>query len=385
MSSLNEIKNFTFSQRWFVAVLLFCYSLMASAETTHTRKVELTRINGQIQQLQKKLKQDQEQQLDLQQQLKISEVNISQLSQQVNQFNTLLTHEQSQVSQLKTAQQKALKKLADQRSALAEQFHAAYQLGQAQSLKIILNHQDPNTLARHLTYYRYLSEARVDLITNIRDTLTSLTTNMRAINQHQQNLKNFLAQKQHQQTQQVQAHQQRQQLVSTLNQSVQSKQQQINVLIANQKALQQLVSQLQIKSVIQPTSPSFSRSSQKLPWPVKGSIAAGFGSPLDVGDQRLNGVIIKAKEGTPVHAISPGKIIFANWLRGFGLLVILNHGNGYMSLYARNHTLFAKVGDNVSAGDTIATTGSSGGFNKAGLYFEIRQNGTPINPSTWCR
>lgn len=363
--------------------LVFYTQTAASVEHSHFKKIELTRINGQIEQLQQNIKQDQQQQFNLQQQLKIAETTISQLSQQIASLNTLLHIEQTKINSLKKEQLTFQKKLSEQRTAIALQLGAAYQLGQSQTLKVILNHKDPNTLSRHLTYYRYLSEARIELISQIRQTLGQLNNNVHEIDEHQQNLKSLLAEKQNQQSQQVQAQQQRQKLISSLSDSVQSKQQQINVLLSNQKALHQLVSKLKIEDI--GSSESFSHLRYKLRWPVKGPITAHFGSQLDVGNQHLNGVIIKAQEGTPVRAIQAGKVVFSNWLRGFGMLVILNHSDNYMSLYARNQSIFVKVGDEVKTGDVIATTGSSGGFNKPGLYFEIRQNGQPINPSYWCR
>lgn len=361
---------------WLIACLFFYNSTSAIGFSN-------SHINKQIQELQQTLKQDQQQQIDLLQQLKVAEIAISQLSQQISSLNTLLHGEQIQINTLKKEQALAHQKLSEQRSALALQLGAAYQLGQAQTLKIILNHKDPTTLARHLTYYHYLSEARIELISDMRSTLMQLNNNVYAINQHQQNLKNLLEEKQSQQTKELETQQQRQKLISALSVSMQNKQQQINSLLANQKALHQLVNKLQIhtENITQP----FSSLRLKLKWPVKGRVVTHFGSLLDVGNQRLNGVVIKAEEGTPVRAIHSGKVIFSNWLRGFGMLVILNHDDNFMSLYARNHSISVKVGDTVNTGDVIATTGSSGGFNNAGLYFEIRQNGMPLNPSKWCR
>ena len=130
--------------------------------------------------------------------------------------------------------------------------------------------------------------------------------------------------------------------------------------------------------------PLFPQLRGKLKWPVRGSIIGAYGSSLGVKDRFLSGVIIKSSNNTPVHSIYPGKVIFANWLRGFGLLVIVNHGNGYMSLYARNHALFSKVGDTVTPHDMIATIGNTGGFAGPSLYFEIRHNGIPVDPNLWC-
>lgn len=129
------------------------------------------------------------------------------------------------------------------------------------------------------------------------------------------------------------------------------------------------------------SSTTFKQLKGKLTWPLKGA-HNGIYSLNE--PQKLNGVLISAAEGTPVHAIYGGKVIFANWLRGFGLLVIINHGDGYMSLYARNQALYAKVGDLVTQNDVIAKIGKSGGFEKSSLYFEIRRNGIAIDPRQWC-
>ncbi len=146
--------------------------------------------------------------------------------------------------------------------------------------------------------------------------------------------------------------------------------------------LQAVLAKLQAQDEVTAQKP-FNQLRHQLTWPISGPIIASYGSMLDVGE-RLSGVIIRATENTPVHAVYTGKVVFADWLRGFGLLVIINHGNGFMSLYARNHSLIAKVGDQVRQGESIATAGNTGGYTKSGLYFEIRENGVPVNPNAWC-
>lgn len=371
-------------------IVLMCLIIFNSAafatNSFVVKKAELNRVANQIQQLQKNISLEKQEQENVETDLQNTETTIGQLSQQIRSINNAIAQEQSRLAKLKYSQQLSLSKLAKQKNALAHQLQTAYQLDQSQALKVIFNHDNPNTLQRHITYYHYLTEKRLQLIADTQQELTHLKMLMQSITQHQQNLKLLLSNKQLQQNEQQQAQIRRQSLLTTLHHNVQTKQQELNSLMANQQALQAIVTRLKQQIFSNPIAgKSFSQLQGKLPWPVKGRMIANFGSPLDVGDQRLTGVIIQAPQGAPVHAVSAGKVIFANWLRGFGLLIIINHNNNYMSLYGRNHALYVKVGSQVNIGDVIATTGNSGGFDKAGLYFEIRHNGTPINPNAWCR
>ena len=137
-----------------------------------------------------------------------------------------------------------------------------------------------------------------------------------------------------------------------------------------------------------PQSPSdarpFKQQKGKLPWPTSGPFLATFGEPRKQGGLTWNGVLISAKHGTPVRAISHGRVAFADWLQGFGFITIIDHGEGYMSLYGHNETLVKQAGDWVDAGEVIATSGDSGGQPMPGVYFEIRSRGKPVNPSRWC-
>jgi septal ring factor EnvC (AmiA/AmiB activator) len=127
----------------------------------------------------------------------------------------------------------------------------------------------------------------------------------------------------------------------------------------------------------------FSTLKGKLPWPVSGRLAQKFGSPRSEG--AWDGVLIDAREGMEIKAVTRGKVVYAEWLRGYGLLTIIDHGQGYMTLYAFNQSLYKRMGDLVEAGDVIASVGQSGGRSQAGLYFGIRKKGVPIDPLEWCR
>jgi len=370
-----------------IFLFLFCFLILAmtaSAEVITTKQAELSQVNGKIQTLQKTISQNQTQTTNLQQQLKTAELAIGKLSEQITRLTKDLSAQQKILDDLNFIEQTTELKLKIQNDALGQQLRAAYQLGTQNQLKILFNQENMNTANRHLTYYKALNEARTKLIIEVQQNLILLQKTLQATKTHQQTLQNLLAQKQRQQKNQQRTLALRQHLMAALGLQTQSKQQQIESLMANQQMLQETIFRLKQREITLNGQP-FNQLQGKLTWPVKGQFVASFGSLLDQGTLHSNGVLIKAPMGTPVHAIYSGKVVFADWLRGFGLLIIINHGHQYMSLYARNQAIYAKPGQDIGTGDVIAATGNSGGYNNPGLYFEVRQNGTPINPSLWCR
>ena len=183
-------------------------------------------------------------------------------------------------------------------------------------------------------------------------------------------------------------HKQRHQLVAILNSQLKTKDQVLQNLLRDELHLKRLLNQLdhEIKDVQLDLSPpkEFISLRGKLPWPTQGKMTARFGSSRHTGDLKWKGVMIQTDAGDAIHAIAYGRVIFADWLRGFGMLIIVDHGKGYMSLYGHNQQLHKKLGDWVQANEIIATAGSTGGQKTSSLYFEIRHNGVPQNPTKWC-
>jgi septal ring factor EnvC (AmiA/AmiB activator) len=358
------------------------WSTAQAAEDATQKQAELSQVNNHIQTLQKTLARGQAEQIDMQQQLKISEIQIGSYSREMTTLNVQLDAATSELTKVTRMQQIALHELITQQKTLAQQLRVIYQLRQTQSLKSVLDPDNLNVTHRHLAYYRYLNNARIKLCSRIKEILADLTKNVTTIANQEQNLKQLLQRKQQQQTQLQQAQARRERILTVLNEKIFNHQQQLNQLLNNQKSLQAMVNTFQTETISVPAL-SFKQYQGRLSWPTKGMVLSTTGANTP-HEQRLAGVVIKAPEGAAVHSIYPGKVIFANWLRGFGLLVIINHGDGYMSLYGRNHALYTKVGDTVKAGDIIATIGNSGGFTAPSLYFEIRRNGLPIDPRNWC-
>jgi septal ring factor EnvC (AmiA/AmiB activator) len=162
----------------------------------------------------------------------------------------------------------------------------------------------------------------------------------------------------------------------------------VDQLKANQSALEKVLRAVQESMADLPANlgnSPFASLQGKLKWPAQGRMVHHFGAYREQGALRWNGVLIAAPPGSPVRAVHHGRVVFADWMRGFGNLIIVDHGGGYMSLYGHNESLLKGPGDWVRGGETLATSGNSGGQSQAGLYFEIRHKGTPVNPARWCR
>lgn len=357
--------------------------LLAAPAEIKIKKAQLHQVGQQIRLLQQTIDENKQQEMNLQQQLKEAETSIGNLSNQIREINKLFLKEQQALIHLKKTQQAFSIKLKIQHAALTEQLQSAYKLGQAHAWNDLVNQENRNTIKRHLVYYRYLSQTRAELISSIKETIAKLNSTITITKRQEKNIEQLLNQKRQQQHQQQHLMNIRQQLVTQVNKQTKSKQERLTTLLLNQKILRETIAKLSIQP-IQINGLKFSQLHQKLSWPVKGHFITQFGTPLHIGEQNSAGVIISAAPGSPVHAIYAGKVIFASWLRGLGLLVIINHGDNYMSLYARNQTIYAKVGDYVNSGDVIAAVGNTGGYQNSSLYFEIRQNGTPVDPTRWC-
>lgn len=261
-------------------------------------------------------------------------------------------------------------------------------MGQQGQIKVLLNQESPDTVARVMAYYRYFFRARNELLQEFRATLEALQSTRQDIAATLEELQQRQAALAQKQEALARAQQTRQQAVARLNESIQGKGAELKKLQADQKELQQLldairaaVVDLQVPDNYQP----FKAARTKMPWPVPGRASSRFGDQRNQGKMRWQGVTIPAPAGTPVKAIHHGRVVYADWLRGMGLLLIIDHGEGYMSLYAHNQTLLREVGEWVSAETPIATVGDSGGLSQPALYFEVREKGKPVNPARWCR
>ncbi len=341
----------------------------------------------QIQALERELRAGEGEKDKLGRQLRDIETEIGQLGRQLRELDRDIGQQATQLAALNEEQAALRTKLGEQSTALGRQLRSAYLLGREHRLKLLFNLEDPSAASRTLGYYNYFNRAREALIDQFADELAEARRISRAINTRQQALEASRDQLAEKQQQQQRALTQRRQLLSGLIDRLDERRGHLTTLNADQAQLTELLEQLRdifadIPETLDQQAPAFASLRGTLRWPTVGELSEPPGRDKPGGLAR-NGAVIKATAGSDVIALAHGRVAFADWLRGFGLLLIIDHGEGYMSLYGFNDALYNDVGDWVSPGDTIAAVGNSGGRLDSGLYFELRVNGKPVDPRRW--
>jgi septal ring factor EnvC (AmiA/AmiB activator) len=268
---------------------------------------------------------------------------------------------------------------------LAKQVRAAYMSGNQERIKLLLNQNDPATLGRLMTYYGYLNEYRAGNIEKVTAAIRRLAELRGQVAAEEARLQQIAETRYAELTRLGAAQDRRKALLADLKRKIADEGREVERLAAQEKDLSRLIAELTSILSDYPISSEdpFTAHSGRLTWPVAGTLLHDFGQPRAGNRLRWNGVVLAAPRGREVRAVYHGRVEFADWLAGMGLLIIVNHGEGYMTLYGYNETLLKNVGDWVAPGDVIATVGDSGGQPQAGLYFEIRKGTMPVNPRLW--
>jgi len=276
-------------------------------------------------------------------------------------------------------------RLESQRHDLAVQVRAAYVGGRQERLRMVLNQQDPSLLGRLLVYYGYLNRYRAGQIDTVAKELSRLASLEQELAEATRELEALENQRQREAAEVEQARLARATAVAELETRIESGAQQIARLESEEQAVLRLIEELQRALAEMPGTQRepFADQRGKLTWPVKGRLLHDFGQPRAGGSLRWNGVLVSADRGAEVRAVYHGRVAYADWLPGMGLLLVLEHGDGYLSLYGHNEVLFKDVGDWVQPGEVIAAAGDSGGRTRAALYFELRRGKQPQNPHRW--
>lgn len=366
----------------FLALLLVAFTAHADKPLSEKTR-QLAQLNQEIQHLKRTLDSSKDKRGVLLIELQDTDLEISKLTMLLESTQENYAEQQTILQKLKADTQQAQAKLMAQQDLLNRQIRAAYQLGSYQTVKLLFNQEKSQHISRMLTYYDYINQARNQLIEDINQGISQLHNNKQAITEHANTLAILLENQQQQQQALQQKQSFRKVLLDQLNTQIESHTSTLNELKQNKIALENLLKTLQAKSDTIAQSLPFEQMKQKLPWPAGGKVLHLFGKPIQDSEITYNGIRIKAKPGAPVKAIYPGKVVFSGWLRGFGLLLILDHGQGYLSLYAHNQSLFKEKGDTVKTGEALASIGKSSEDSQDGLYFEIRYNGKPLDPVSW--
>ncbi len=373
--------------------LLFGYTSATFADNSSQR---LEEVQSELESLSTSIKKDKKTKDQLYQQLKQQSKAVSNINRQLRQLEQQLNEKNQQLKALEEEQKAYRQSHASQLTALSDQLRSAYINAKPNYLKLLLSQQDPSTLNRSSTYFKYFHQARQQQLSEIDSSLQILAVQQQQLLETQKQQQQLYSEHQQQKARLDQQNEQRLVTAKQLELKLDKQALRIKALREEENALQELISSLskaaptpQPKKATAVKQPApvfhyqFAKLKGRLNWPVNGKIIARYGSPRNLGKLTWQGIMIKAATGKEVAAPAPGQVVFSDWLRGFGLLLIIDHGDKYMTLYGHNQTLLKEVGDSVDAGDIIALSGDKNTNKQAGLYFEIRHKGNPTNPTKW--
>lgn len=370
-------------------------SLLYSIQTFSDEKADMEKLQKDIVALQKELKSVQGARSGLQKELEKSETEINELEKKAEDIKKELNKQNQDLNNLKQERSQLEQQRSSQQEKIAAQILAAYKLGQQSDVKLLLNQESPDKVSRLMSYHGYFVVAQQRKVESYRETISKIDSITPDIEQKTLQLASMQSQLDGQRNALSNAHKERQVALNKVNSQIKNKQQELEQLNEDRQKLQVLLSRVtrKIASSGAINSPDyvplpkggekFSARKGKLPWPTKGKMTHRFGSPRIAGQLNWNGAYITAESGNKVISVHHGRVVFADYFGGHGLLIIVDHGEGFLSLYAHNQSLLKKAGDPVSAGESIAIIGNSGGQSNIGVYFEIRRNGKPIDPGSW--
>jgi septal ring factor EnvC (AmiA/AmiB activator) len=374
-------------------------SPVCAARSAADAKRELSELRGRVEALQKRLAAAEESQGHAADALKGAERAISEANRALREMGERSREVERRAAELGVEARGVQSTLATQQALLGRLLYQQYVGERVDALRLVLNDEDPNRIARNLHYLGYVSRARSELIAHIQQNLARVRHIMEETGQQARELETLTAE-QHGQRQQLETEKgAREQVLARISQDIARQRREIGTFRRNEERLTRLVEELG-RIITRPRTPAPRLKNERLPepssysgafealkgrlaLPVRGELVNRFGSPRPDGGPAWKGVFIIARAGDEVRAVAGGRVVFAEWLRGFGNLLILDHGGAYMSLYGNNETLYGRVGDEVQAGVAIATVGNTGGNAESGLYFELRHQGRPLDPLSW--
>ncbi|ARM83022.1 Murein hydrolase activator EnvC [Marinobacter salarius] len=322
----------------------------------------------------------------LEQQLSGLEQEIGRLTRERRELRQQAREQQLRLTELGKEETELTRVLESQRDSLKKQIRAAWMEGDAPAVKVLLNEIDPDKVARTMTYYEYLSRDTIDRLEAFAANLRQLKETQKQVKAGRMRLAELEENVADRQQKLSSSKKEREQTLAALKTDISNRLSEREELEEDRKRLEKLLREVEEAIANIPTpneSDPFGSLKNKLPWPAEGKIVRNFGDSYASGKLKHNGLLINTAEEGDVKAVHYGRVVFANWLRGFGLITILDHGDGYMTLYGHSSSLFTSPGDWVEAGEAIAQAGRTGGTNDPAVYFEVRHNGKPDNPRRW--
>jgi len=375
----------------FLFLLFICltFSFSSYAAQKAEKQKQLTQLKSKIEKLRKTIEVKENSKSSYIKQLRKIEKKIGALSNQIRSSNLAVKSKQKSLNKLEKNKRQIQQNISLQNNQLSEQLHTAYTLGQQEQLKLLFSQKTATNLQRNLTYYEYFSTYRLKQIELSKLGFDKLLKNEEQIISAKTALEKDLKLQREQKKKLSTDRSKREKVVNNLDNQLKKQGKHLSRLEDDAKNLKNLIDSLSDILVNAPvpenSTKRFASLKGKLSWPVKGKVKKLFGHKKPPSNLLWQGVVIHANRGNNVRAVSRGRVAFSDWLRGMGNLVIIDHGDGYLSLYGHNESLYKSTGEWVEAGEIIGSIGSSGGQSKDGLYFEIRRKGKPQNPSKWCK
>ncbi len=321
-------------------------------------------------------------------QLKSIERDIGEVNRKIRALGRRISAKKNELGELRATRLAAQRRLSRESDILAEQVYVAFTLGREEKVKLLFSQRDPARLQRNLVYYQYFSDARAELIGQVRQNIDEIIATEKLIREARRDLEKSQQALESQKTSLGRDLGKRRKIIASLDSQLEKQGGELARLRDEAAQLQNLIDSIQQILDDAPEEDiareAFAARQGKLAWPVDGKLRRLYGRRKPRSDLRWQGVVIEAENGSEVRAVSHGRVAFADWLRGFGNLIIIDHGDAYLSLYGHNESLFKSAGDWVEVGEVIASVGSSGGQPRPALYFEIRKRGKPQNPTAWC-
>jgi septal ring factor EnvC (AmiA/AmiB activator) len=390
--------HYTQTTRAVCLLILFICALISCNPAHADRQEELENLRKRISSMQREMDKTSESKSETADALRESERAISNSNRKLSILAAQQRAADRKLGKLQEQQNKLNADIAVQQALLGKLLYQQYLGGKQEYLKLLLNNQDPNQVARDLHYYQFIARNRATLLVSLRDDLAELDAIGIAAREQRAELASLRSEQAVQKRTLEKEKRARQRMLSKISLQLRQQRREINRLQRDENRLAQLVEKI-TEMLAQPKSKSLFRNDNlpdnrfdgspfdqlkgKLTLPVRGEITNKFDTPRPESTVKWKGLFLRTSSGQPVKAIAAGQVVFADWLRGFGNLLIIDHGDGYMSLYGNNETLYKEVGDILRGGDTIASVGNSGGNENFGLYFELRHKSKPLDPLHW--
>jgi septal ring factor EnvC (AmiA/AmiB activator) len=354
-------------------------------KSVDAKEAELKQVRTRIESIRKNIIADAERRDSLAASLKDAELEIQSARERLSDIRAQRTAAEAKLRDLQAEKADTEKKIADERDALAGELRVAYMNGRQEQIKLLLNQGTPGQLGRVMAYYGYFGQARAERITAIGEHLAHLDLLAESIAAEAERLQTIEASNADQVQSLATARDRRKTTLAQVQSKIKTRNDELAVLERDARSLEKLVEQLRraIEEFPELAEQPFQRVKGKLPWPVKGKLLARFGQLRAGGPLKWQGLVIGADRGTQVRAPFYGRVVYADWLPGLGLLIVLDHGGGYMTLYGHNEQLYRRVGDRVAPGDPLSAVGDAAGFGRSGLYLEIRNGRATVDPSVW--